>query len=272
MFVQLAVFAGGFSANGVVAVCGEDAMDEVDAAVLLDALVTRSMVVADRTRATTRYSLLETLRQFGEDILTSSGDTAASRSRHARHLLSVAESARRQLSTPQADEAMAIFAEEWDNLRVAFEWLASSEETDGALRLVVAAHWFATLSCQYELLLWAERAIAFSDATDHELWPAAAGVVGVLRSSTGDLAGGEAIAAEAQRVEERHGYAPRFEPALARGMARWSSGQTEQAIETLAIAEGLAERGKDPIELAYSRHDTRHRVLRDRPHRRRSVR
>ena len=120
-------------------------------------LVGRSMVVADRSGPATRYALLETLRQFGEDKLVGLGDIARWRARHASHFLAVAEEARRRLSTADAVGAMAVFRDEWDNLRTAFEWFASTDDVGSALRLVMATAWPAILSWKFELLNWADQ-------------------------------------------------------------------------------------------------------------------
>jgi predicted ATPase len=253
VFARLSVFAGGFTVDAAAAVCGDDAMDDLDAIDVLDALVSRSMVIADRSRATTRYSLLETLRQFGEDKLVAAGETSARRARHAQHMLAVAETGRIQLSTPHAARAMTDFGDEWDNLRSAFEWFAAVGDVDAALRLVVACHWYAFFSYHYELLGWAERAISLAGSQDHELWTAAAGTAAMLRWATGDRAGTEALATEAVHTEEVRGSPPRLEPAGALAMFYAGSGQTQRASDALTVAERIAEREGDPVELGLTR-------------------
>ncbi len=66
---RCAMFAGGFDLAAVAAINGADALDEYAVLDLLDALVRKSLVVADRTSGHTRYSLLETIRQFAEERL-----------------------------------------------------------------------------------------------------------------------------------------------------------------------------------------------------------
>ncbi len=253
MLDRLSVFAGGFTADAPAVICGDDGADEVDVAMVLDGLVARSMVDADPARTRTRYSLLETLRQFGEDRLLASGDTEALRARHARYFLELAGDARRRLSTPQAGDAMTVFVDEWDNLRVAFDWLASSGDVDGALRLVLAAYWFAVLAGQNELLPWAERAIVLDGARDHSLWSAAAGATAVIRSFTGYLVGVDTLASEALHEEEHVGHPPRFEPVWALEHARWLQGKTDLSLEALPTIERIAERDQDPLQLAWAR-------------------
>ena len=48
-------------------------------------LVDRSLVVAERGGLDTRYRLLETIREYGEERLVEHGETDALRDRHARY-------------------------------------------------------------------------------------------------------------------------------------------------------------------------------------------
>src|SRR6202046_2340125 len=69
---RCSVFAGGFDLESACAVMGSD--DDFATLDLLDALVRKSLLVADRSSGRTRFSMLETIRQFAEDQLVASGD------------------------------------------------------------------------------------------------------------------------------------------------------------------------------------------------------
>jgi predicted ATPase len=66
---RCSVFAGGFDLESACAVAGTDNLDEYTALDLLDALVRKSLLIADRASGRTRYSMLETIRQFAEEHL-----------------------------------------------------------------------------------------------------------------------------------------------------------------------------------------------------------
>ena len=68
---RCSVFAGGFDLAGVRAV--GDSADEFTTLDLLDALVRKSLLVADRSSGRTRFSILETIRQFAEEQLVATG-------------------------------------------------------------------------------------------------------------------------------------------------------------------------------------------------------
>ncbi len=253
MFTRLSVFAGGFGADAVVAVTGDASSERFDVIDALDVLVARSMLVADRTRAATRYSLLETLREFGKHILVETGAYDARRAAHARYFLVLAEAARRQLSSRDATAAMTIFEDEWDNLRLAFEWFAAANDRDAVNRLLVAMYWFAEFTHRYELLPWAEQAIALEGARSDPLWPAAAGVTALLRWGVGDMAGAEDIATEACAIEEANGWERRLEPALALLQVYQDSGRGDDSKAALPVALAIAERRGDPLDVTVPR-------------------
>jgi predicted ATPase len=62
---RCSVFAGGFDLESACAVMGSD--DDFATLDLLDALVRKSLLVADRSSGRTRFSMLETIRQFAEE-------------------------------------------------------------------------------------------------------------------------------------------------------------------------------------------------------------
>jgi hypothetical protein len=79
------VFSGGFDLKSAWAVAGSDDIDEYAILDLLDALVRKSLLIADRSTGGTRFSMLETIRQFAEEQLVARGDATDARNTHARH-------------------------------------------------------------------------------------------------------------------------------------------------------------------------------------------
>ena len=74
MLVRCSVFAGGFDLAGAQAVSRSG--DKFATLDMLDALVRKSLLVADRTSGRTRLSMLETIRQFAEEQLVRRGEAA----------------------------------------------------------------------------------------------------------------------------------------------------------------------------------------------------
>src|SRR4029077_5251785 len=85
LLARCSVFSGGFDLQSACAVAGSDDIDEYAILDLLDALVRKSLLVADRSSGRTRFSMLETIRQFAEEQLVAGGEPEEARTAHARY-------------------------------------------------------------------------------------------------------------------------------------------------------------------------------------------
>ena len=138
LLVRLSVFAGGFTLEAVEAVCAGEPIEVDDVLDLLATLVARSLVVAATTGADTRYRLLETIRQYGEERLAEAGETDTLRARHADHYIEFAGIAHRGIIGPGQKEWGARLAAEHDNLLTAMAFALDTEDLDRAMGLLRA--------------------------------------------------------------------------------------------------------------------------------------
>lgn len=131
---RLSVFAGPADSASVVAVCGLDDLDRFEIIDALETLVDNSMVVVDVSGATSRYWMLETIREFG---LTQLGDEAPTmRERHARHVAEVVRhTAADTLGVNEGDARRRLTAL-WDDLRSAVTHARLAGDTGLAASLV----------------------------------------------------------------------------------------------------------------------------------------
>jgi hypothetical protein len=162
---RCSVFAGGFDLTGACAVT--QSTDEFATLDLLDALVRKSLLVADRSSARTRFSMLETIRQFAEEQLVQTGEADNARTAHARYfagreadLLALWDSSRQR-------DAYDWFTAELANLRLAFRWAADRADLDTAAPIAVYAAFLGMRVEQYEPVGWAEELIEPARAADH---------------------------------------------------------------------------------------------------------
>ena len=89
LLARLAVFAGGCTLEAAETVCSGDGIDPDTVFELLASLVARSLVVAEEHGPETRYRLLETIRQYGEERLNEAGETDRWQARHADYYVGV---------------------------------------------------------------------------------------------------------------------------------------------------------------------------------------
>jgi predicted ATPase/class 3 adenylate cyclase len=162
---RCSVFAGGFDLAGATAVAGGG--DEFAVLDLLDAVVRKSLVVADRSSGRTRFSMLETIRQFAEEQLAHSGEADETRTTHAHYFATREADVLALWDSPRQREAYGWFTLELPNLRAAFRWAADHDDIDTAATLATYAAFIGTLVEQYEPLAWAEEIIESAQALQH---------------------------------------------------------------------------------------------------------
>ncbi|WP_220032557.1 ATP-binding protein [Mycolicibacterium moriokaense] len=164
---RCSVFAGGFDVESACAVAGSDGADDYVTLDLFDALVRKSLLVADRSSGRTRYSMLETIRQFAEDQLVARGEATEARAAHAGYFAGRETDILALWDSPRQREAYDWFAIELPNLRTAFRWAADQGDLDVAAPIATCAAWFGFLNENYEPIVWAEELIEPARAVDH---------------------------------------------------------------------------------------------------------
>ena len=162
---RCSVFAGGFDLQSACAVADSD--DEYAVLDHLDALVRKSLLTADRSSGHTRYSMLETIRQFAEDQLVASGQADQTRTRHARYFALCEAEIMALWDSPRQREAYAWFDAELANLRTAFRWAVDNGEIDSAVTITTYAAILGIMAETYEPVAWAEELIEPARDTKH---------------------------------------------------------------------------------------------------------
>ena len=164
---RCSVFAGGFDLQSACAVAGFDDPDDYAVLDLLDALVRKSLLVADRSSGRTRFSMLETIRQFAEEQLVAGGEATEVRTAHARYFAGREADILALWDSPRQREAYTWFTAEFANLRTAFRWAADQGDLDVAAAIATYATIVGLFVEQYEPIAWAEEMIKPAKAIDH---------------------------------------------------------------------------------------------------------
>ncbi len=123
LLLCLSIFAGTFSLESAEHVCSNDARPPDRVLDLLAGLVARSMVRMHEEGGSARYSLLEIIRQYANELL--SADSArhhALRRRHAAHYAGFAVDQLPSLERHPSPAAVERISIEYDNLRAALHW------------------------------------------------------------------------------------------------------------------------------------------------------
>lgn len=203
LFRRLCVFAGGCTIEAAAAVCGPD-----ETAILtgLANLLNRNLLRAqDAEPGSTepRFTLLETLREYGLEQLADSGAIEQARQQHAAYFLALAERAASELTGRAGTTWRARLEREHENLRAALGWVVAQHDHERALRLTGALWRF-----------WSERGYL----SEGRRWLRAALALPVTGGTGNNAARGKALVGAAHLAVEQ-GFLDEAGPLSAQAVA-----------------------------------------------------
>jgi predicted ATPase/DNA-binding XRE family transcriptional regulator len=236
LFRRLSVGQGGWTIDTLEAVCSGSSLEH-DLIDLLASLVEQSLVEA-RVGAdgSTRYRMLETVRQYAQRQLEASGEADDARRRHALHILALAEQAESELPGPNQLIWLDQLDVEHDNLRSALSWLLEHGEESAGLRLARAlALYWEMRGYLEEGRGWIERAVALTRSPDADVSTMASQARALLGAGWMALFQGDHARAKEQ-----------FEESLALYRALESLDGIAHALTYLGFAATLGQRSDIP--------------------------
>lgn len=186
-FRRLSVFVGGVTLEAAEVVCAAPrplALDVLDG---IESLVSKSLMRVDAALdEEPRFSMLETIREYGLERLDASGEAEAVRRGHLAYFLDLAERAEPALNGPEQGAWLARLEQEHDNLRAALRWAprrAGGAEAAPRLAGALWRFWYMRGHLS-EGRGWLESLLAggATDKSDTAAWARALNGAGVLAS------------------------------------------------------------------------------------------
>jgi predicted ATPase len=143
LFRRLSVFAGGCSLEAARAVAMLDgAASAIDVLDDIASLVDKSLVRSGgATSGAARYTMLETVREFGLEQLADVGEEAAIRARHADYFEAQVQQAAPHFLREEQLEWLARMDDELDNLRVVLQFLLDTDQRERG-QLLAGSLWY----------------------------------------------------------------------------------------------------------------------------------
>jgi tetratricopeptide (TPR) repeat protein len=139
LFRRLSAFQGGWDLEGAEAVCGGDGDRPITVLDGLASLAAQSLLRQhDGAEATQRFTMLETVREYGLEQFDASTEVAEVQRRHATYFVGLAEAAESKLTGPDQMTWLDRLDVEHDNLRAALRWADQEGEEELGLRLGAA--------------------------------------------------------------------------------------------------------------------------------------
>jgi predicted ATPase/DNA-binding CsgD family transcriptional regulator len=253
LFCRLAVFAGGFDLEAATAVGGDAPLPALDK---LRVLVDHSLIQRDESlgaesaTSSPRFRMLETIRQYGFELLAEGQEHDPTRDAHAAYFLTLAERAEGQLfGGPEQPRWLDLLEANHDNLRAAFDWLDERNEAERCLRLGAALwEFWGVRGHGIEGRQRLRRALAGSEGTSEVLRMAAMRGLAMMELNLGHSTEMARLLEETLAVDRRLGDKGGMAHALRMlGLMAWARGDLDRAAarleESLALYRDIQERG-----------------------------
>jgi predicted ATPase/transcriptional regulator with XRE-family HTH domain len=146
LFRRMCVFAGGCTLDAAEVICADsgdrpavlDGLASLAANSLLQVQEAAAAAGAGLPPAAPRVTMLETIREYGTELMSARSEAAEIRQRHAAYYLALAEQAGPALTGPEAAAWLARLDTEHDNLRAALRWARDADDGATVLRLAAA--------------------------------------------------------------------------------------------------------------------------------------
>lgn len=144
LFNRVSIFSGGFTIEAAEAICGPARELSIDILDGLASLENQSLIRQRPVTGSSRFEMLETIRDFGRDVLSSSGAFDDVAARHLEYYRDLAEEAQPHLMGPGQADWLHRLEVEHANLRQALRTAVSlSRSNDGlALASSIWRFWF----------------------------------------------------------------------------------------------------------------------------------
>ncbi|MBT2230072.1 NB-ARC domain-containing protein [Nonomuraea sp. NEAU-A123] len=237
LWSRLSMFAGGIELEAAEAICSGAEIDQPDVIDLITGLVDKSVLIAQQRELGVRYHMLESIRAYGRERLTSA-ETKVLGSRYIEHYRRVVERHRLDRLSPRQLEGLRTLQLESPNVRVALD-LCFGRAGRPAVGLEIASalwiFWIIAGSIT-EGRHWLERGLRLVPEASTEranaLW-----VDGLLALHQGDLKTAMPRLAECHDVARRLGDTSALAFATqVSGIAAFSAGDPKQGLALLEEA------------------------------------
>jgi predicted ATPase/class 3 adenylate cyclase len=230
LFRWLSVFVSGCTLQAAEAVCNtsDDQSGQLldGIASLIDKSLLQRVEQTGEENEELRVQMLETISEYGLEVLTANGEGEVARQAHANYFLSLVEEAEPALKGPLLVGWLERLEREHDNLRAAWQWAVESGRPEMALRFGIALERFWVVrGHRNEGLAFLERALVGSAGVTTIVRAKALLAAARLAFIQSNYDQGEALAQESlalfRKLGDRRGIALSLDRL---GMASWRRG------------------------------------------------
>lgn len=248
LLARVSVFTGGATMEAIEEICGVEPVERDDVIDLVTSLVSRSLVIAEGGRSGTRYRVLETIRQYGEERLAEWDEIGPLHARHATYYADLCSVAIESSYGPDQLAWLRAVQVEQDNVRAALAYAIDSADAALAVKLV-ACHPHRQSQSGYPmgvvLSIPATRVLALPGADEQPEYARVLVVAAHQEIYSGDYDRAHELCAQALAAEQnlpaaRHGPRIEMDDCILKAAAALWSGIYEEGAAIYARAAEIA--------------------------------
>jgi predicted ATPase/class 3 adenylate cyclase len=163
LFSRLSIFSGGWTLEAAEAICSDPGIDRSDILDTLASLVDKSLVISETTVESTRFRMLETIRQYALEQLQVAGELDELRQRHLGYYFQFVQECEQGLVGPDPGPWLKLLDTEKDNCYAALAWSVTETANRGDETLQIAGGlwtWWLARGALSEGGQWLNRALS----------------------------------------------------------------------------------------------------------------
>ena len=208
----------------------------------ITSLVEKNLLREVNRAGSSRFVMLQTIREFAVEELARAGEVDATARRHAEWLTDYADRVWPEVYGWATRRGLAWLDAELDNLRAALSWLIDRGEANQAQRLAYTTCWYWYVTGQAgEGMNWAERAVALRSTSPAVLISALI-AAGWLANEHGDAERARRMITDSLSLLRTHGNPGSEAQALtALGLIALRTGELDAARDAFAAGMGIEE-------------------------------
>ncbi len=245
---RIAVFTGGCTLEAIEEICSGDPIEPEEVMDLVTGLVSRSLVVAEDGGPGTRFRMLETIRQYGEERLADWGETDELMIRHARFYASLSARAADHYYGPDQIAWARRINPELDNIRAALATAIDTANAALAVQLVANHpnhHGYGGTGAVFDIDVPASAVLALPNAHEEAGYPHVVIAAAWHAYLRGDFEKADELRRQALEAESLHSVALRrprveLEACNLTAMVSLAAGDYAEAVSVYSRGAELA--------------------------------
>ncbi len=140
LWKRLSVFSGGFSLEAAEEICSDDDLERYGILDYVSNLAEKSILIFDAP--TDRYKMLETILQYGKDLLTDKDEHDALQKKHLSYFLNFAVEQNKKSKATDQNQAFSLIESDHGNIQSALSYALASGDFHAAADIAMSVSYF----------------------------------------------------------------------------------------------------------------------------------